>query len=227
MEVQTLQKKTKKLGSKKPMMKNEEKLPAIDTEILRYGPKMEQEKISYLQKTYGKYAGIRVLLPNFRYKNSKFYFYMKNPYDMSYGNFLLRKIYSINYFFVNTDLPNLPKIKVYYELLEEEHKDGLLCKIYLENSRDFGMKDYQGLCKMVEMTILNFNPTDTYELISYQDVYKFEGEYPHIHERFELEEFEEREPTFFIVEKEDEDDLWEENQDKENEEFNSQLFFKS
>ncbi len=224
MEVKTVQKKTKKIvADKKPKMK-EKTLPAIDVETLRYGPTTISEKSNLLHKTFGKYAGLRVLLPNFRYKKGKFYFYMKNPYDMSYGDFLLKKIYQTNYFFVKTDLPGMSPIQVYYELLEEENKDGLLCKIYLENPRDFGKKDYQGMCKMIEMTILNMNPTDTYELISYQDVYCSDGEYPHIYESYEEEEvFEEKERRFIQYDEEKEDEYMDENQ--ENQEFNSQLIY--
>jgi hypothetical protein len=228
MEVQTLQKKTKKLGSKTPLVKKEEskkQLPAIDVESLRFGTNILSEKTNFLHQTYGKYSGVRVLLPNFRYKKGKFYFYMKNPYDMLYGNFLLKKIYQINYFFVKTDLPCMSNIKVFYELIQEERTDGLLCKIYMDNPRDFGKKDFQGICKMIEMTILNMNPTDTYELISYQDVYRLDGEIPHIYESFEEEENYVSYEKQIDVNEEKEEYYLDENHDYE--EFNSQLIYDS
>ncbi len=186
MEVKSIAKKTKKLGSTTAKT-NVSTLPAIDHSTLCYGHTSDkkEEESNLLKRRYGKYGGVRVLLPNFRYKKDKFYFHMKNPYDLSYSDFLLKTIYSVNHFHIQTDLPGISKIQIHYELMREERDDGLLCKLYLENPRDFGMKDYQGMCKMVEMSILNINPTDTFEFISYQDVYCADGVYPHIYEDFE------------------------------------------
>lgn len=187
MEVKPTTKKTKKLVSKSSIMVSEEKvyLPVIDREELIYGKTSLKEETSPLQHKFGNFSGVLALLPNFIYKKGKFYFQMKNPYDMSYGLFLIKQIYSANYFFIKTDLPGLSKIQVHYELMKEEKEEGLLCRIYFENARDFGKKDFQGICKMIELTILNMNPTNTFELISYQDVYSADGKYPHIYEEFE------------------------------------------
>ena len=220
MEVKPTIKKTKKLAM--TSKKKESYLPAIERETLCYGKSKEdlETRLSPLQQRFGRYACVRVLLPNFRYKKDKFYFYMKNPYDMSYGDFLLKEICQINHFMVKTDLPGISTIQVHYELMKEEHQNGLLCKIYMENPRDYGKKDFQGLCKMIEMTILNMNPTKTYEFIAYQDVYKSEGEYPHIYEEYEQEDEEDRRKTTSYYFNEDEKYDYTENQ--ENEEFNSQ-----
>jgi hypothetical protein len=88
------------------------------------------------------------------------------------------------------------------------------------------MKDYQGICKMVEMSILNMNPTDTYEFISYQDVYCADGNHPHIYEDFEeierlpykhKEEVEEENPHKYKE--------YDFSENQENEEFNSQWIY--
>jgi hypothetical protein len=225
MEVKSIVKKTKKLGT------NSSTLPAIDHQSLCYGidTSVKREKESNpLTRRYGKYGGVRVLLPNFRYKKDKFYFHMKNPYDLSYSNFLLKTIYSMNFFYIQTDLPGISKIQIHYELMKEERDDGLLCKLYLENPRDFGMKDYQGICKMVEMSILNMNPTDTYEFISYQDVFCADGNYPHIYEDFyEIEEL----PYKYKEKVEEEEENphkykeYDFSENQENEEFNSQWIY--
>ncbi len=226
MEVKSIVKKTKKIGT------NSLTLPAIDHHSLCYGDvsTIRKEESNPLTRRYGKYGGVRVLLPNFRYKKDKFYFHMKNPYDLSYSDFLLRTIYSMNYFFIQTDFPGITKIQVHYELMKEEREDGLLCKLYLENPRDFGMKDYQGICKMVEMSILNINPTDTFEFISYQDVYCADGVYPHIYEDFEdvenMEHLSHRHKE--EVEEEENPHKYKEydfSENQENEEFNSQWIY--
>lgn len=214
MEVKPTIKKTKKVSSKSNQ--SNVYLPAIDREELSFGKGVLKEDFTPLERKFGKYGGVLALLPNFRYKKDKFYFCMKNPYDMSYGFFLLKQIYSASYFYIKTDFPGLSTIQIHYELMKEEREEGLLCKIYLEKARDFGKKDFQGICKMIEMSILNMNPTNTFEFISYQDVYYADGKYPHI-----LEEFEDIEKVKEYQEEEYTSDEYDFHENQENEFFNS------
>ena len=125
---------------------------------------------------------VTIILPNYVYENGHVYFkygyYDRQMDERVEQKTLLPKLLVYNDFMVYTQksifYDEMDKItynvtyKIYYEILLKNEIGGLSCNVYIPKNSNIYFEELKYLGKIIELDIMNVNPTKMYELCDIQ-----------------------------------------------------------